>query len=65
MVRVRCDSPLAGASLSVLKDLGVYEGGAFMEWMRGLLEARGKRTFGDLVRRDARTSSSNTATGRR
>jgi NTE family protein len=44
--------PLAGASLSVLKDLGIYEGEAFMEWMRGLLEARGKRTFGDLVRRE-------------
>ena len=44
--------PLAGSSLSVLKDLGIYEGNAFMEWMRGLLEARGKRTFGDLVRRE-------------
>jgi NTE family protein len=44
--------PVAGASLSVLKDLGVYEGEAFSEWMRSLLEAKGVRTFGDLVRRE-------------
>ena len=43
--------PLAGRSLSVLKDLGVYEGEAFLVWMRGLSEAKGDRTFGDLVRR--------------
>ena len=41
-----------GKILSVLKDLGIYEGDAFEEWMRGLLEARGVRTFGDLVRRE-------------
>ncbi len=44
--------PLAGSSLSVLKDLGVYEGEAFSEWMRDLLEVKGVRTFGDLVRRE-------------
>jgi NTE family protein len=44
--------PLAGRSLSILKDLGVYEGEAFLAWMRNLLEAKGIRTFGDLVRRE-------------
>lgn len=38
-----------GAALSVLKDWGHYEGNAFLEWMRGLLAAKGVRTFGDLV----------------
>ena len=41
-----------GKALSILRDLGIYEGKAFEEWMRGLLEAKGKRTFGDLVRRE-------------
>ncbi len=44
--------PLAGRSLSVLKDLGVYEGEAFLVWMRELLEAKEVRTFRDLVRRE-------------
>jgi len=44
--------PLAGRSLSILKDLGIYEGEAFLMWMRDLLEAKGIRTFGDLVRRE-------------
>ena len=44
--------PLAGRSLSILKDLGVYEGEAFLAWMRNLLEAKGIQTFGDLVRRE-------------
>ena len=44
--------PLAASSLSVLKDLGIYEGEAFSAWMRDLLEAKGVRTFGDLVRRE-------------
>ncbi len=41
-----------GKTLSILKDLGIYEGKAFEEWMRELLETRGVRTFGDLVRRE-------------
>ena len=41
-----------GAALSILKDLGIYEGEDFVEWMSGLLEARDVRTFGDLVRRE-------------
>jgi NTE family protein len=43
-------SPLAPISLSILKDLGIYEGKEFEEWMRSLLETKGKRTFGDLIR---------------
>jgi len=43
--------PLGGA-LSILKDLGIYEGEAFVEWMSGLLEAKDVRTFGDLIRRE-------------
>jgi NTE family protein len=30
----------------------LYEGEAFSEWMGGLLEAKGARTFGDLARRE-------------
>lgn len=41
-----------GKVLSILRDLGIYEGKAFEDWMRGLLEARNVRTFGDLVRRE-------------
>jgi NTE family protein len=41
-----------GAALSILKDLGIYEGEDFVEWMSGLLEAKKVRTFGDLVRRE-------------
>jgi NTE family protein len=43
--------PLAGRSLSILKDMGIYEGEAFLVWMHDLLEAKGIQTFGDLVRR--------------
>jgi NTE family protein len=41
-----------GAPLSILRDLGIYEGEAFSAWMRDLLEAKEVRTFGDLVRRE-------------
>jgi NTE family protein len=41
-----------GKALSVLKDLGIYEGEEFEGWMREMLEARDVRTFGDLVRRE-------------
>lgn len=41
--------PLVGTPLSVLLDLGIYEGEAVYEFVRGLLAARGVRTFGDLV----------------
>src|SRR5919112_919108 len=44
--------PIAGDPLSILKDLGIYEGEAFAGWMRELLEAKGVRTFGDLIRRE-------------
>jgi NTE family protein len=43
--------PLLPRIVSILKDRGIYEGKAFLEWMSGLLEKKGVRTFGDLVRR--------------
>jgi NTE family protein len=43
--------PLFPSIVSILKDRGIYEGEAFLEWMTGLLEKKGVRTFGDLVRR--------------
>ena len=43
--------PLFPRIVSILKDRGLYEGEAFLEWMGGLLESKGVRTFGDLVRR--------------
>jgi len=43
--------PVLSRTVSVLKDRGIYEGETFLEWMTGLLETKGVRTFGDLVRR--------------
>jgi NTE family protein len=43
--------PLFSRTVSLLKDRGIYEGEAFLQWMTSLLEAKGVRTFGDLVRR--------------
>ena len=44
--------PLVGTPMSVLKDLGIYEGAYFEDWVRDLLEKRDVRTFGDLVWRE-------------
>ena len=41
--------PLVERSLSLLLDLGLYEGDRFLEWIRERLEAKGVRTFADLV----------------
>ena len=41
--------PLVERSLSMLLNLGIYEGDRFLEWMRERLEAKGVRTFADLV----------------
>ena len=41
--------PIVGHPLSVLTQRGIYEGGFFREWMRGLLAAKGVRTFGQLA----------------
>jgi len=41
--------PLIERSLSMLLDLGIYEGDFFLEWIRERLEAKGVRTFADLV----------------
>jgi NTE family protein len=39
-------------SLSMLLDLGLYEGDVFLEWIRERLETKGIRTFADLVHPD-------------
>ncbi len=44
--------PLIERSLSLLLDLGIYEGDRFLAWMRERLEAKGVRTFADLVHPD-------------
>jgi NTE family protein len=44
--------PLIERSLSMLLDLGMYEGDRFLEWIRERLEAKGVRTFADLVHPD-------------
>jgi NTE family protein len=41
--------PLIERSLSLLLDLGLFEGDRFLAWMREMLEAKGVRTFADLV----------------
>jgi NTE family protein len=41
--------PLIERSLSLLLDLGLYEGDRFLAWIRERLEAKGVRTFADLV----------------
>jgi NTE family protein len=45
--------PFFGGPLNVLKDLGIYEGKFFHEWISGLLEAKNKTRFGDLLNEDA------------
>jgi NTE family protein len=44
--------PLIERSLSMLLDLGMYEGDRFLEWIRERLEAKGVRTFADLIHPD-------------
>jgi NTE family protein len=44
--------PLIERSLSLLLDLGLYEGKYFLGWVRERLEAKGVRTFADLVHPD-------------
>jgi NTE family protein len=41
--------PLIERSLSMLLDLGLYEGDRFLEWIRERLVAKGIHTFADLV----------------
>jgi NTE family protein len=40
--------PLVGKPLNILLETGIFEGDRFLEWMRGLLAAKGVRTFADL-----------------
>ena len=42
--------PLIERSLSLLLDLGIYEGERFYEWMKERLAAKGVHTFADLAR---------------
>jgi NTE family protein len=44
--------PLIERSLSLLLDLGIYEGNFFYNWIRERLEAKNVRTFADLVHPD-------------
>jgi NTE family protein len=44
--------PLIERSLSLLLDLGIYEGNFFLQWIRERLEAKGVRTFANLVHPD-------------
>ena len=48
--------PLIERSLSMLLDLGLYEGDRFLAWIRERLEAKGVHTFADLVQEDAPTT---------
>jgi NTE family protein len=41
--------PLLERPLSMLLDLGFYEGAYLLDWIRARLEAKGVRTFADLV----------------
>jgi len=44
--------PVIERSLSLLLDLGLYEGDYFLKWIGERLEAKGVRTFADLVHPD-------------
>ena len=44
--------PFFEKTVSLLRDLGLYEGDRFLEWMRGMLAAKNVRTFGNLVREE-------------
>lgn len=41
--------PGLGPAMSLGFEKGIYEGEFFEEWLRGLLEKKGKRTFADLL----------------
>src|ERR671911_251762 len=41
--------PLIERSLSMLLDLGLYEGNRFLEWMRERLDAKGVHTFAERM----------------
>ncbi|MFL5861001.1 MAG: patatin-like phospholipase family protein [Solirubrobacteraceae bacterium] len=45
--------PLVGQPLSVLAEKGINKGQRFLEWIHGLLEAKGIHTFADLVNQEA------------
>lgn len=41
--------PVTGKLLSLIFEKGIYEGKWFENWMQGLLNKKGVRTFGDLI----------------
>jgi NTE family protein len=43
--------PVFSKTVSIIEHRGIYEGKALLRWLTSLLEAKGVRTFGDLVRR--------------
>lgn len=45
--------PLLGRGISLLAEMGIYEGRFFQEWMADLLQAKGITRFGQLVHEDA------------
>ena len=47
--RLRGPDTGSGAALSILKDQGIFEGKAFLAWIRERLEAKNVRTFADLI----------------
>ena len=53
--------PALSRTISTLKDKGIYEGEAFIQWMSGLLEKKGVKTFGDLLKRPKRSRSTATS----
>jgi NTE family protein len=45
--------PVLGDPLSVFLEEGLYKGEAFLQWITGLLEQKGIRTFADLIAPDS------------
>jgi len=51
--------PLLGPAMSLGLEKGIYAGEFFEDWLRGLLEKKGKRTFADLVNEEHSRDSKN------
>jgi NTE family protein len=43
------DIPVIGKAISLLFEKGIYEGRFLEDWLRGLLQKKGVRRFGDLI----------------
>ena len=44
--------PIVGKALSLIRELGIYEGDYFERWYQGLLERKGKTKFGQSLTDD-------------